>query len=213
MLFISYWDKEKAFQLLYMKPIQWRHCPNTKRCYGLVITQDFIESASEWDDRIHPWINSRLSQDLIDALWTMQRALMFGSPMSSLVLWPQRYSELLFFPVLIKIPGPEEPFLKQIAPKPLGSHAQFKFQWSGIFQWKKKKSLIEKFLTSSNPINFTVVAHMLMRAVCVRLLLNLQNTIPRTCILYVVWHRHIWFIFRILKQYYEHFIRLQKWVL
>jgi len=50
----------------------------------------------------------------------------------------------------------------------------------------EKKSLIEKFLTSSNPINFTVVAHMLMRAVCVSLLLNLQNTIPRTCILYVL---------------------------
>lgn len=130
----------------------------------------------------------------------------------SLVLWLWHYSELLFFLVLFKIPGPEEPFLKQIAPKLLGSHAQFRFQWSGIFQ-RKKKSLIEKFLTSSNPINFTVVAHMLMRAVCVRPLLNLQNTIPRTCILYVVWHRHIWFIFCILKQYYEHFIRLQKWVL
>jgi len=34
------------------------------------------------------------------------------------------------------------------------------------FPMKKNKSLIEKFLTSSNPINFTVVAHMLMRAVC-----------------------------------------------
>lgn len=195
-----------------MKPIQWRDRPNTERCYGLVIAQDLTESTSDWDDRIHPCMNSRLSEDLIDAVWTMQQAHMFGFSMSSPVLWLQCYSELLFFPVLIKIPGPEEPFLKQIAPKPLGSHAQFKFQWSGIFQ-RKKKSLIEKFLTSSNPINFTVVAHMLMRAVCVRLLLNLQNTIPRTCILYVVWHRHIWFIFCILKQYYEHFIRLQKWVL
>lgn len=171
----------------------------------------FDKLASDWGDRIHPWMNSRLSQDLLDAVPAMQQELTFGSPVSSPVLWLQLYSELLFFPVFIKIPGPGELFLKQIAPKPLGSHAQFKFQWSGIFQWKK--SLIEKFLTSSNPINFTVVARMLMRAVCVRLLLNLQNTIPRTCVLYVVWHRHIWFIFCILKQYYEHFIRLQKWVL
>lgn len=174
----------------------------------------FDKPPSDWGDRTHPWTNSRLSQDVPDAVSAMQQELMFGSPVSSLVLWLQPYSELLFSPVFIKIPGPGELFLKQIAPKPPGSHAQFKFQWSGIFQWKKKKkSLIEKFLTSSNPINFTVVAHMLMRAVCVRLLLNLQNTIPRTCILYLVWHRHIWFIFCILKQYYEHFIRLQKWVL
>lgn len=166
------------------------------------------------DGRIYSWLNSKLSQDLIDVVWTMQQTFIFHSAMSSLVLWLQHYFELLFFQALIKIAGPEEPFLKQIVPKPLGSHAQFKFQWSVIFQWKKKKnSLIEKFLTSSNPINFTVVAHMLMRAVCERLLLNLQNTIPRTCILYVVWHRHIWFIFCILKQHYEHFIRLQKWVL
>lgn len=84
-------------------------------------------------------MNSRLSQDLLDAVPAMQQALMFGSPLSSLVLWLQPYSELLFFPVFIKIPGPGELFLKQIAPKTLGSHAQFKFQWSGIFQWKKKK--------------------------------------------------------------------------
>lgn len=68
MLFISYWDKVKAFQLLYMKPIQWRDYPNAERSYALVITQDLIESTSDWDDRIHPWINSRLSQDLIGAV-------------------------------------------------------------------------------------------------------------------------------------------------
>lgn len=82
-------------------------------------------------------MNSRLSHDL-DAVPAEQQALLFGSPVSSPVLWLQPYSELLFFPVFIKIPGPGELFLKQIVPKPLGSHAQFKFQWSGIFQWKKK---------------------------------------------------------------------------
>lgn len=187
-----------------MEPIQWRDCPERYYC------------CHSWFDRVTFKLMGFIPRYATD--WvriSLMACEQHGRDSCVVLQCPSIYSDcnvtLFFFPLQFwsEIPGPEKPFLQQITPKLPGSHAQFKFQWSGIFQWKKK-CLIEKFLTSSNPINFTVVAHMLMRAVCVRLLLNLQNTIPRTCILYVVWHRHIWFIFCILKQYYEHFIRLQK---
>lgn len=145
-------------------------------------------------------------------MWTTWQRFMCGSSMSICLLWLQCYS-IFFFPC-----SSDQKFqdLRNLSCSKLHPNCQVLMHSLNfnevVFsnEKKKKRSLIEKFLTSSNPINFTVVAHMLMRAVCVRLLLNLQNTIPRTCILYVVWHRHIWFIFCILKQYYEHFIRLQK---